>query len=107
MIPVPGSAVLNSGDGAEISSDLCASAGNCSAVGSYAIALKCEYCPGGDRSHVDTETNGIWGAVVDQVRDWMAEFGNAGAVTAIGGGSTRLVARPRAIANCLDEVTFS
>jgi uncharacterized protein YunC (DUF1805 family) len=51
---VPGSATLNQGGGASIASVSCASAGNCSAGGSYHDGS------GGQQVFVVSEVNGIW-----------------------------------------------
>jgi surface antigen len=53
---VPGTAALNAGGGAQIDSVSCASAGNCSAGGTYAAKSF-----GDDQAFVVSEANGIWG----------------------------------------------
>ena len=51
---LPGTAALTRGAGAQIASVSCASAGNCSAGGFYAVAV------GGIRAFVVSEVNGTW-----------------------------------------------
>jgi hypothetical protein len=53
-IEVPGTAALNVGGGAQVNSVSCASAGNCSAVGSYANEF------GHAQAFVTSEVNGTW-----------------------------------------------
>jgi hypothetical protein len=54
-IEVPGTATLNAGGGAELSTISCASAGNCSAGGSYTTSSQRQ------QAFVITEVNGTWG----------------------------------------------
>jgi hypothetical protein len=58
-VEVPGSASLNADGLADVSSVSCASAGNCSAGGSYADAS------GNEQSFVVNETNSTWGKAVE------------------------------------------
>ena len=58
-IEVPGTAALNKGGFAGISSVSCASAGNCSAGGYYAIAS------GGFEAFVVSEKDGAWGKAIE------------------------------------------
>ena len=58
-IEVPGTAALNRGAQAEISSVSCASAGNCSAGGSYADGS------GGFQSFVVSQANGTWDKAIE------------------------------------------
>ena len=51
---VPGTAALNTGGDAVVTSVSCASAGNCAAGGSY------RDCSGHDQAFVVNETNGVW-----------------------------------------------
>ena len=50
---VPGTAALNTGGGAQVTSVSCTAPGNCSAVGSYSAA--------GNQVFVVTQTSGTWG----------------------------------------------
>ena len=54
-IEVPGTAALNQGGGAQVSSVSCASAGNCSAGGHYPDSS------GHRQAFVVSQTNGTWG----------------------------------------------
>ena len=59
-IQIPGLAKLNRSGNEDITSVSCASAGNCSAGGSYAIAPNNE-----NQAFVVTETNGTWGTALE------------------------------------------
>jgi hypothetical protein len=56
---VPGTAALNQGGDGEIQALSCASAGNCSATGTYGTAA------GAIEVFVVTETNGVWGPAAE------------------------------------------
>ena len=58
-IEVPGTATLNTGGDAVLRSVSCASAGNCSAGGSYAVT------PGHSRAFVARETDGTWASAFE------------------------------------------
>jgi hypothetical protein len=58
-IEVPGTATLNTGGLALVRSVSCASAGNCSAGGSYAVGA------GHSEAFVVSETNGTWGKAIE------------------------------------------
>jgi hypothetical protein len=58
-IEVPGSATLNSGGGANTSSVSCATAGNCTAGGTYTDGS------GNTQAFVVSETNGSWGNAIE------------------------------------------
>ena len=59
-IEVPGSATLNAGGSASVTSVSCASAGNCAAGGSYHIDSSSSL-----QAFVASETNGTWGAAIE------------------------------------------
>ncbi len=59
-IEVPGSATLNAGGSASVTSVSCASAGNCAAAGSYHIDSS-----GNLQAFVVNETNGTWGTAIE------------------------------------------
>jgi len=62
-IEVPGTATLNSGGRAEVTSISCATAGNCAAAGSYTDGT--DFATGHPHTFVVDETNGSWGTAVE------------------------------------------
>ena len=78
--PVPGLAALNQGGFAGITSVSCASAGNCSAGGSY------ESSPDFAQAFVVSETNGTWGTALEVPGTAAFNQGDAG-VSAVSCGS--------------------
>jgi hypothetical protein len=62
-IEVPGSAALNVGDYAHVTSVSCASAGNCTAGGYYDFSLGNEL--DGSEAFVASEVNGTWGDAIE------------------------------------------
>src|SRR5215469_1644917 len=70
-IEVPGTAGLNQGGGARVTSVSCASAGDCSAGGFYTSAS------GDQKAFVVSETHGTWGAAEEVPGTGAANQGNA------------------------------
>jgi hypothetical protein len=58
---VPGTAALNKGNDATVSSVSCASAGNCSAGGSYGVTPATGRSDATTQAFVASEVNGVWG----------------------------------------------
>jgi hypothetical protein len=79
-IEVPGTAALNTGGSAEVSSVSCTSAGNCSAGGAYASAS-------GGQAFVVNETNGTWNTAIQVVGPAAASTGGTAAVSSVSCGS--------------------
>ena len=62
-IEVPGTAALNTGGNAEVSSVSCSSAGNCVAGGGYSVSASSGLLP--SQTFVASEVNGIWGDAIE------------------------------------------
>ena len=75
-VEVPGLAALEAGEGSNVNSVSCASAGNCAAGGSYGLAS------GGSQGFVVNETAGVWGRVQKMPAPPPATGGSA-AVTSV------------------------
>jgi hypothetical protein len=61
-LEIPGTAALNTGDQASVSSVSCASAGNCTAVGGYSPSIS---NGPNDQVFVASEVNGTWGNAIE------------------------------------------
>jgi hypothetical protein len=80
-IEVPGSATLNTGGGAQVSSVSCSSAGNCSAGGYYTDPAS------HNQAFVVDETNGTWGSAIEVPGTAALNTGGDAYVNAISCGS--------------------
>ena len=58
---VPGTTALNKGNNASVSSVSCASAGACSAGGTYGVSPSTHHSSGTFQAFVASEVNGVWG----------------------------------------------
>ena len=81
-IEVPGSETLNTGKLASGDSVSCASAGNCTAVGSYRVGvLGCQSCR--SQVFVVRETNGTWGQAIPIPGAGLFDAGSGAGVTSV------------------------
>src|SRR5258707_7552008 len=76
-IEVPGTAALNKGGGAGVSSVSCASAGNCAAVGGYKDSSRHH------QAFVASETNGTWHAAIEVPGTAALNKGGSAAVSSV------------------------
>ena len=76
-VEVPGAATLNTGGNGAINAISCASAGNCSAIGTYGDTAN------GTQAFVVDETHGTWGSAQEVPGSGALNVGNLGLVSAI------------------------
>ena len=76
-VEVPGSAALNTGGGAAISSVSCAAAGNCAAGGAYTASS------GSEQAFVVNEVDGVWGKAVEVPGSAALNTGGGAAISSV------------------------
>jgi hypothetical protein len=83
---VPGTAALNTGDYAFVSSVSCASAGNCVAGGEYSVSSSA--VNGDQQAFVADEVNGVWGDAMEVPGTAALNAGNGAQVESVSCAST-------------------
>ncbi len=86
-IEVPGTATLNAGGGAQVSSVSCASAGNCAAGGHYTQAPSHPLARGPQQAFVVSQVNGTWGMAIQVPGTAALNVGGSANVESVSCGS--------------------